>query len=372
MQAKHSGKYIVVVIVVVGILVASLMAERASRSAGADRDSLQSQMTKAAELLTGVPGIAPDQVSRMKARLDQQLGGSQYALLQTGVDDVVLVWRTDGTIAYTNSAGTILLSGPVIDTGNGENLTARHKAWSRLLADYWRRGGGEQVAVVSGESSGTAAAKEHPAAALAADDWGSDGLIPINHQARPAVYSQDSVKAIAKLVINYPGLIESGALTEHSMVASVLTERIPEDRLSAIYRPEGAPIGRITVFTDPTCPNCQQMHEELEDYLSTGYEVRYVLFPRDPANERLAREIDGLHCMPLSDRAAAIDALFAGEAVATTACEAESASAHAVQAAEFYGVTGTPGIFVNGLGLHIPGYAPANELLGYLGHAGGE
>ena len=37
----------------------------------------------------------------------------------------------------------------------------------------------------------------------------------------------------------------------------------------------------VSVFTDIDCVFCRRLHNELDEYLAAGIEVRYLLYPRN-------------------------------------------------------------------------------------------
>ncbi|OED36183.1 hypothetical protein AB833_28215 [Chromatiales bacterium (ex Bugula neritina AB1)] len=36
----------------------------------------------------------------------------------------------------------------------------------------------------------------------------------------------------------------------------------------------------VSIFTDPTCPYCRKLHEQIPQLSDAGIEVRYLAFPR--------------------------------------------------------------------------------------------
>ena len=54
--------------------------------------------------------------------------------------------------------------------------------------------------------------------------------------------------------------------------------------------------GTITVFTDYTCPHCQELHKHLKDFLDKGYNVDYIMMPRDYNNKTVIRNMKMALC----------------------------------------------------------------------------
>ncbi len=52
-----------------------------------------------------------------------------------------------------------------------------------------------------------------------------------------------------------------------------------EDRELVVYSPSGETRGVLNIFTDPNCPYCRQIHQDLQQYLDAGIKVRYLMFP---------------------------------------------------------------------------------------------
>jgi thiol:disulfide interchange protein DsbC len=47
-----------------------------------------------------------------------------------------------------------------------------------------------------------------------------------------------------------------------------------------VFTPKGNIQARISVFTEPSCPYCQRLHENLDALTDAGIEVTYYIFPR--------------------------------------------------------------------------------------------
>ena len=144
--------------------------------------------------------------------------------------------------------------------------------------------------------------------------------------------------------------------------------------LSYDYRavPEKA---EIAVFTDPTCPQCQRLHEHVPALVEAGLSVRYLFMPRvalrngldDPKALREIERIQKAVCSPDS----VVDALFGGdvEAVDNVVCPLGETilpvDVH-VALAQLFGIVGTP-TFLTPDGELIVGFRDEAWLLNRLG-----
>lgn len=117
----------------------------------------------------------------------------------------------------------------------------------------------------------------------------------------------------------------------------------------------------ITVFTDPDCPYCRRLHQEVPQLVEQGVKVRYLAFPRAGAGSPTFAKTVSIWCA--ENRNAAMDTAKAGGEVQSSTCEnpVEAQYKLGVQ----LGVRGTPTI-ITGDGQNIPGYVPLDRLLGML------
>ncbi|MBK2124441.1 thioredoxin fold domain-containing protein [Fangia hongkongensis] len=56
------------------------------------------------------------------------------------------------------------------------------------------------------------------------------------------------------------------------------------------------PIATLTVFTDYSCAHCQDFHKHLKSLLNEGYNVNYILMPRDPRKEEVVKNMQQALC----------------------------------------------------------------------------
>lgn len=137
---------------------------------------------------------------------------------------------------------------------------------------------------------------------------------------------------------------------------------VPESE-RVIFRGAGENRAEVLVFTDPTCPYCRQLHEEVPRLNELGIEVHYLAFPRTGMNAQGARSMQQIWC---ADNAAeAMSAAKRQESLSGTASCDNPVEAQYHLGLEL-GVQGTPAIVLPD-GRLVPGYVPAERLAAMLG-----
>lgn len=117
----------------------------------------------------------------------------------------------------------------------------------------------------------------------------------------------------------------------------------------------------VTVFTDITCGYCHKLHQQIADYNALGITVRYLAFPREGMDGKVAKAMKNVWCA--KDRKAAFDAAMEGKTPAAASCNIDIGKQY--QLGLLYGIQGTPAILTQN-GVMIPGYQGPNELKQYL------
>ncbi|WP_110667131.1 DsbC family protein [Salinicola halophilus] len=136
---------------------------------------------------------------------------------------------------------------------------------------------------------------------------------------------------------------------------------VPDDQ-RVIYKPAGEIKARLTVFTDPTCPYCHKLHEEMAELNERGIEVDYLAFPRMGPNSEIARQLAGVWCA--DNRSEAMSAAFRGETIEVPDdCDAPIAEQYGLGVES--GIQGTPAIIFPS-GKMVPGYLPVERLAAML------
>ncbi len=146
-------------------------------------------------------------------------------------------------------------------------------------------------------------------------------------------------------------------LTDKSLrgVRAEIFDGIPDDELT-VYVPEREVRYVLNIFTDPNCPFCRQLHEEMQTYLDAGVKVRYLMYPvLGRESPTIMRDI---WCA--ESRTDAMDRAKAGRAIPSADCPTP-AEEHLALGREL-GISGTPATITND-GQLISGYRPAIEVI---------
>ena len=130
------------------------------------------------------------------------------------------------------------------------------------------------------------------------------------------------------------------------------------------FKPQGKTLETITVFTDPSCPYCRKLHDEVPKLTQMGVEVRYVTFPREGVSSETGRAIEAAFCSKSPKES--INKLMKGESssemMPCVGNSGKDAIAYFSKVATEIGAHGTPYI-VSSNGKAIPGYRPAEEIM---------
>lgn len=122
----------------------------------------------------------------------------------------------------------------------------------------------------------------------------------------------------------------------------------------------------ITVFTDIDCGYCRKLHfETIPKLVEAGIKVRYLLWPRAGLNSESYDKAVSAYCA--DDPVQALTDAKAGKDIDEIECD-NPVSEH-FQIGIDGGVRGTPNIVLDN-GTVIPGYVPAERILGQLEIAG--
>jgi thiol:disulfide interchange protein DsbC len=135
----------------------------------------------------------------------------------------------------------------------------------------------------------------------------------------------------------------------------VLLDSVSEDDM-IIFKPEKVK-HVVTVFTDIDCGYCRKLHNEMDNYLAEGIEVRYMMFPRAGAGSESYKKAVAVWCS--DDRNAAMTSAKNGRALDMKSCE-NPVDRH-MELVQQLGARGTPFIILES-GDTQPGYVPAKQL----------
>ncbi len=127
-----------------------------------------------------------------------------------------------------------------------------------------------------------------------------------------------------------------------------------------VYKPEEIQ-HTVTIFTDIDCAFCRKLHKNLDDYLSRGIKIRYLLFPRAGRNSESYIKAVSVWCA--GDQKQAMTLAKQGKSLDTAYCQ-HPIQKHMRIGAQM-GVTGTPAMLLD-TGDLLPSYLTADQLAAVL------
>ena len=118
-----------------------------------------------------------------------------------------------------------------------------------------------------------------------------------------AYVTADGVHMIQGTLFNVP---ERKNLSENTLSRqrAKAIQALPASSL-IVYKAKGKEQHVITVFTDPSCPYCHRLHDEIPKLNDLGVTVRYALYARGGEGTLTSRQLSEVICSP--DPKAAID-----------------------------------------------------------------
>lgn len=119
-----------------------------------------------------------------------------------------------------------------------------------------------------------------------------------------------------------------------------------------------SPTYSVTIFTDIDCSYCRRLHEQIEEYLALGIEVRYFLYPRMGPASRAWITSEEVWCS--QDRQYALTMAKLDREFDSESCDASAISQHFVMG-QAVGLSGTPAIVLED-GEMIGGYLAPKQL----------
>lgn len=114
----------------------------------------------------------------------------------------------------------------------------------------------------------------------------------------------------------------------------------------------------VNIFTDVGCGYCRRLHNQIDDYLAQGIEVRYLLYPRNGPASKDWKTSEEVWCA--TNRNDALTAAKLDKSFASSSCDASIIQDHYVLGQKI-GLSGTPTIVLED-GTLIGGYLPAAAL----------
>ena len=123
---------------------------------------------------------------------------------------------------------------------------------------------------------------------------------------------------------------------------------------------------RVSVFTDVDCTYCRRLHNQIDEYLAHGIEVRYLLYPRNGPASKAWSTSEDVWCS--SDRNDALTKAKLDQKFTSATCDSSAVQNHYVLGRDV-GLSGTPAIVLDD-GTLISGYLPPDQLKAQLDQMG--
>lgn len=130
----------------------------------------------------------------------------------------------------------------------------------------------------------------------------------------------------------------------------------PEEQM-IVFTPEEKKYS-ISVFTDIDCTFCRRLHNQMDEYLDKGIEVRYLLYPRNGPTSPSWAMAEKVWCA--DDRNAALTLAKNDKDFDSHSCNPAEISTHYAMGQDV-GLTGTPALVFED-GTLISGYLPPDRL----------
>ncbi|MEX0975939.1 MAG: DsbC family protein [Woeseia sp.] len=124
-----------------------------------------------------------------------------------------------------------------------------------------------------------------------------------------------------------------------------------------VFSPETVKFS-VSVFTDIDCTYCRRLHNQIDEYLAQGIEVRYLLYPRNGPGTAAWKTSEEVWCA--ADRNAALTLAKLDRKFETSSCDASIINRHFALGQDI-GLRGTPAIVLED-GSLVSGYLPPLEL----------
>lgn len=121
----------------------------------------------------------------------------------------------------------------------------------------------------------------------------------------------------------------------------------------------------VSIFTDVECTYCRRLHNQIDEYLAQGIEVRYLMYPRNGPTSEAWATAEEIWCA--TDRSGALTAAKQDRKFASTDCDASMVE-HQYLLGREIGLNGTPAIVLDD-GTLISGYLPPDQLRAQLDQA---
>jgi len=185
----------------------------------------------------------------------------------------------------------------------------------------------------------------------------AQGLYELVSQGQIAYVTEDGRYIIAGDLIDVQTRQNLTAQVQNKQRQAIVAS-IPDEQ-KIIYPAVGEKKYEILVLTDPSCPFCEKLHQELPALNKAGVEVQYLLIPRQGPGSPAFIESSKVMCS--DDQKKLIDIAMKRQSIDGEACMDDMISQN-MQLARELGMNGTPHTILPD-GTPLPGFRPADEML---------
>ncbi|WP_371373074.1 DsbC family protein [Thalassotalea aquiviva] len=195
------------------------------------------------------------------------------------------------------------------------------------------------------------------------------GFYEVNIDGQNLILDKDAKYAVIGDVFNLEEMVNLSAQARSGLMAkkaSAAISKLSNDDFIS-YKPQGDVKGSLYVFTDPTCGYCQRLHNEINEYLENGVEVKYIPYPRSGYfNQKAKGFTKTAQIWCADDRQEALTFIKSGGDESKYSQEnypntCTDAIKRGYDAGREIGLTGTPFLYLSN-GISIPGYQPAGDV----------
>ncbi|WP_197408154.1 MULTISPECIES: DsbC family protein [unclassified Guyparkeria] len=144
-------------------------------------------------------------------------------------------------------------------------------------------------------------------------------------------------------------------------------EGVPAER-KLVYPAKGDKKHAITILTDPTCPFCDKLHNELPALREAGVEVTYILTPRQGPGSNGFNLSSQVQCA--DEPKQALERAMKGKSVDAEACASDVIKQN-IALSNRLGMSGTPYTVLPN-GATVAGYRPAKVMLQAIKQSSGQ
>lgn len=194
----------------------------------------------------------------------------------------------------------------------------------------------------------------------------ADGLYELVSNGQIAYVTADGKYLLAGDLID---VANRQNLTQRKLDAQrlVTLEDVPGER-KLVFPADGEKKHAITILTDPTCPFCEKLHNELPALREAGVEVTYILSPRQGPGSKGFKLSSQVQCA--DEPKQALERAMRGQSVDASAC-ADDVMKENMALSNRLGMSGTPYTVLPN-GATVAGYRPAKVMLQAIEQSSGE